>query len=243
MKTYFAIAALLCGCAPALAEPTHMGMPEGSKDVYLSALAYNGPSRIGSKEHRLRVLPLISAQWSNGVFINMNTVGVQLSDETNMEYGVMLTPSFTRTESKRRFTPEAGAFFKYQIAYGLGLSSSLMYGGTTDHRGLRLNLGAELSMPVAEHQSLGLNAGVRLANRSALQADYGVAPGLPRAAHEVRSGVMGTSISAQWRWQVSNKYSLRSSLEFDRLRGSAASSPRIEQADGVSVVTVLTYRF
>lgn len=237
-----------------MADPTRMLMPEGSKDVYLSAAAFYGPSAEGRTERRLLVLPLISAQWANGVFINMNVVGIHLSDTTNSDYGFMLTPTISSTttvtdsgrQSQRHFTPEAGAFYNYNVAYGLGLTSSLKYGGSSDRRGVRVNLGAELSMPVAEHHSVGLAAGVSLANRSSLQADYGVTlaqADANLAAHEVQGGLRDTGVSASWRWQVSNKYSLATSIGANRLHGSAASSPRIEQPGTISMATILTYRY
>lgn len=253
-KNILLCATILAGCPPAVARPTHMLMPEGSKDVYLSLAAAMVPSAEGSAQQRLVIVPLVSAQWANGVFVNMNVVGIHLSERSDMAYGLRAAPMFTRTStqtpdgrvSTRRFTPEVGAFFDYELAYGMGLKSSLMYGGSIDHRGLRMNLGAYLWMPVAEHHALGLEAGLALANRAALQANYGVTAeqadaGLP--AYRVSGGVRSSAVSASWRWQISNKYSLSTSVESTRLRGSAANSPRIEQAGGTSLATVLTYRY
>ncbi len=245
---------MLACCAPVLAQPTHMLMPEGSKDVYLSLAAAIVPSAEGSAQQRVLVLPMVSAQWANGVFVSMNVLGVHLSERSDMDYGFQLAPKLTRTstltehgrESRLRLTPEAGAFFKYQLAYGMGVKSDLMYGGSIDHRGLRMNLGAYLSLPVTPHHSLGLEADIMLANRSALQANYGVTaeqagPALP--LHQVSGGVRATSISANWRWEMSNKFALRTSIESYRLHGSAARSPRIEQPGTLGLVTVLTYRY
>lgn len=254
MKNTLLCAALLAGAAPALAQTTRMLMPEGSKDVYLSLAAAIVPSAEGSAQQRLLVLPMVSAQWANGVFVNMNVIGVHLSDRSNVDYGFLLAPSLTRSSSTTadgrvstlRLTPEAGAFVDYQVAYGMGLKSNLMYGGSIDHRGLRLNLNAYLSMPVAEHHALGLEGGIMLANRSALQANYGVTAAEASATlpvHEVGSGIRASTISATWEWEISNKFSLRSSIEAYRLRGSAARSPRIAQPGTLGMITVLTYRY
>lgn len=245
---------LLALCAPCAAQSTHMNMPEGSKDVYLSLAMGNTWEAEGASGRRTFALPLISAQFANGVFIDMNTVGMHLSESPVMPWGVQFSPTTSRVttrsatgfESKRRFTPEVGGYLNYQVAHELFLSSGLMYGGSSDRRGLRLRFGASSWMPVAEHHSVGIDLQVRLANRSALQADFAVTdlqagPGLPLYA--VSGGVRDSGISAGWYWQLANKYSLRTMLRYDRLHGSAAASPRIERAAGVTALTVLTYRY
>ncbi len=246
--------AVLALNAPCAAQTTHMNMPEGSKDVYLSLAMGNTWESEGASERRTFAVPLISAQFANGVFIDMNTIGMHLSDSPVMPWGVQFSPTTSRVttrtaagfESKRRFTPEVGAYLNYQVAHELFLSSGLMYGGSSDHRGLRLRFGASSWMPVAEHHSLGIDLQVRLANRSALQADFAVTdvqagPGI--ALYEVRSGVRDSGISAGWHWQMANKYSLRTMLRYERLHGSAAASPRIERTAGVTALSVLTYRY
>ena len=249
----FPVLALLALCAPCTAQ-THMNMPEGSKDVYLSLAMGNAPASDGASGRRSFLVPLVSAQFANGVFINMNSVGMHLSESPGMPWGVQFSPTVSRAttrsaagfESKRRFTPEVGAFLNYQLSHELFLSSGLMYGGSFDRRGLRLRLGASSWMPVAEHHSLGIDMQVRLANRSALQADFAVTeaqagPNLP--LYQVSSGMRDSAIGAGWQWQIANKYSLRTMLQYERLHGSAAASPRIERAAGVTALTVLTYRY
>lgn len=240
--------------SPCVAQTTHMMMPEGSKDIYLSlAMAYT-PQSEGSARNRTYVAPLLSAQFSNGVFIDMNTVGMHLSRNPQWVYGVQLTPTRSRIrvqgpngwQTRSKFTPEAGGFLSYQLAHGMHLNSRLMYGGSSDHRGLRLFLGASFAMPVAEHHLVGVEAGATLANRSALQADFAVLPdqhGAGLGPYDAAGGLRDTRTSAYWRLQLSAKYSFRAILRWDRLHGSAAASPRIERADGVTAITALTYQF
>ncbi|MES2015044.1 MAG: MipA/OmpV family protein [Pseudomonadota bacterium] len=246
MKPILAMCAMLAIYTPALAESTRMLMPEGSKDVQLSLLGYFGPAAEGSSSKRLRILPMISAQWANGVFVRMNVIGMQLSDSGNMTYGVLLAPTMTYTSTRSRFTPEAGAYLSYHVAYGVELTSALMYGGSIDHRGLSLDLGVHLSMPVAEHHTMGLAAGAKLANRAALEANYGVTPDQASASmpvHAVDGGLRDTAFSANWRWEISTRYSLATTLAAHRLHGSAASSPRMEQPGGIGLATILTYHY
>ena len=231
-----------------------MHMPEGSKDIHLSLAMGSVPASDGSRERDLFLVPLISAQFANGAFIDMNTVGIHLSRDPSMNYGLMASPSMTRVrtrtaqgwDSERKFTPEVGAFFSYGIAHGLSVRSSLMYGGAADRRGLAFNAGASASMPVAEHHTLGIDLDVRMANRSALQARFGVTeeqamPDLP--AYQVRGGMREAAVSAGWHWHFSNKYTFLTRLQYSRLLGSAAASPRVEQAGGMHAYGVLTYRY
>jgi outer membrane protein len=249
-----ALVLLLALSAPALAQSTHMDMPEGSKEIKIALAAVHGPSSEGSALRETFVAPLFSVQWANGYFINMNQVGVHLSRQPNLEYGVIAVPGFARAtslpgsgaQSKRKFTPELGGFMNYRVAHGLSVNSNLLYGGSSDHRGLRLRLGGQAWLPLAEHHSVGVQAAALLANRSSLQADFAVLPeqaGPALREHAVSGGLRSTSLGGQWSWQVSHKYTLNSSLEWRRLHGSAAASPRVAQADGMALTTILIYGF
>lgn len=246
------IAAMLAALAtaPCLAQ-THMMMPEGSREVTIALGVANGPETEGGSRRETFVAPLLSAHFANGVFIDMNTVGIHLSRNPEWRYGLQLTPSISSSqvltdqgpESRRRLTPEVGGFVRYHLAHGVGLYSSLMYGGSMDHRGVRLRLGANLGMPVAEHHHLGLDAVATLANQSSLHADFSVQPEPGVAGYDAEGGLRDTSVTASWVWQLSTKYALHTMLRWNRLHGSAARSPRIEQAGGTVALTVLSYTF
>ena len=236
------------------AQSTYMLMPEGSRDIHLSLALVTAPDFEGSVRRRTFVAPLLSAEFANGVFINMNTVGIHLSDNPQFDYGVQLAPTRSRVrvhgangwESKSKFTPELGAFLHYKLMQGVQLHARLTYGGSTDHRGLRLYGGASFAMPVAEHHALGMDLGATLANRSALQADFAVLEGHADAAlplHDAQGGMGDSHVTAFWVWQLSTKYTLRTMLRWNRLHGSAAASPRTERAGGTTALTALTYQF
>jgi outer membrane protein len=235
-----ALAAALALCAPAMAQSPRTHMPEGSKEIRVALAAFNGPRSQGSAQRQTLVLPLISVQWSNGLFINMNQFGMRLSEDPTIDYGVVAVPAFSRVgaDAERRLTPEVGGYCNYLVAHGMSLSSGLMYGGSSDHRGLRLRLGAQFWMPVAEHHSLGLVSSLALANRSALQANYAVAQ-----KYEVGGGLHSSAIGGHWRWDLNHKYTLASSLQWRRLHGSAAASPRVEKANAVVAAVALHYGF
>ena len=245
------LAALLS--ATAMAQ-THMHMPEGSKEVRVGLAAVSAPRSEGSALRESFVMPLISAQWSNGVFIDMNQIGIRLSREASLDFGLMAIPRFSRATGlpgdeqpdRRRFTPEMGGFARYMVAHGVTLTSQLLYGGSYDRRGLRLSAGAQFWMPVAEHHSVGVEAHMSLANRSSLQANFAVAPGQESAGfpvHEVSGGLRDSGIGLRWSWEISPKYTLLSRIDWRRLHGSAAASPRVYQPGAMIAGAALVYGF
>lgn len=245
---------MLASCSQVMAQSTHMNMPEGSKEVHVALLAVNAPSSVGSARRDTYIVPLFDVQWSNGVFVRMNQLGVHLSDQPNLKYGLTMVPGFSRPTSlpdqrerpKRKFTPQVGGFLNYSLAHGIGLTSGLLYGGGSDRRGLHMHMGAQFSMPVAEHHSVGVTTALVLADRSALQANFAVSPQQAHgalAAHEVSGGLHSTAITGRWRWALNHKYTLATWVEFERLHGSAAASPRVQQAHGVTAGTMLSYGF
>lgn len=248
------VVAMLASCTSALAQSSITHMPEGSKEIKIALAAVNGPRSEGSAQRSTFIAPLFSVQWSNGVFVDMNEIGMRLSDHPSLKYGVVAVPTFSRATTlpgegepaKRRFTPEVGGYLNYQLAHGINLTSGLLYGGSIDHRGLRLRFGAQFWTPVAEHHFVGVMGSLVLANRSALQANYAVSPEQARAglpAHAVGSGLHRTSIGAQWRWDLNHKYTLASALDWGRLHGSAAASPRVQQAGGLTMSSMIIYGF
>lgn len=250
----FALAAMLAGSTAAMAQSGTTHMPEGSKEVTLALALANGPRAPGSAQRETFIEPLFSVQWANGFFVEMNEFGVRLSDQPSLDYGLVAVPTFSRAttlpveggRAERRFTPEVGGYLNYRLAHGMRLTSGLLYGGSIDHRGLRLRLGAQFWMPVAEHHAVGVLGSLVLANRSALQAHYAVTPAQASTAlpaHDVGSAVHSTSIAAHWRWDLNQKYTLASALDWRRLHGSAAASPRVQQAGGMTMSTMIIYGF
>ena len=235
-----ALVAALALCTPALAQSSRTHMPEGSKEIKLALVAVNAPRAEGSAQRETFIVPSFSVQWSNGFFVQMNEFGMRLSDDPSVDYGVLAVPGFSRANAnaERRFTPEFGGFFNYQLAHGVGLTSALLYGGSSDHRGVRARLGAHFWMPVAEHHSVGLVSTLVLANRSALQTDYAVAH-----SYAVSGGLHSSAIGGHWRWDLNHKYTLASSLQWRRLHGSAAASPRVERANAMVAAVALHYGF
>lgn len=235
----------LITCVPVLAQSTHMLMPEGSKDIFVSLAAVSTPVTEGSRAREINVVPLISAQWANGVFVNMNTVGMHLSERSDMEYGPLFTPMTSRVggntgtdrQSKSRFTPEIGGFINYRIAHGMGISTRLMYGGSSDHRGLRWNAGAYLWTPLSAHHSVGIQSSFTLANSSSLQADFST------REYQAKGGMRDADVSLRWRWELNHTTTLNTWIEEQRFLGGAGRSPRLERKSGTTAAAMVTWQF
>lgn len=240
-----ALMVLMLAAAPAVAQSDPSLMPEGSREVYLSVAAIWQQHPQGRDQDQINLVPLVSARWANGVFIDMNVIGMDLSEHNGLRYGPLLAPGLARTSAlsdqsgaaRRQLTLEAGGFVKWQVSRSLNMGATLMGGGGIERRAVTLSLGASLWRQVAAHHSVGVELDTRLANSAALQDDFGSADYVPAG------GARDASLSLRWRWEVSRKVRLSTSIAERRYLGGAAASPRIEHANGASLLTILSYRY
>lgn len=90
MKTLLALSlAGACG-AVAAQTPANNPMPDGSRDMYVGVAASYAPVYLGGIERRVRALPLVQMQWSNGVFVSGLSAGMHLSRQPTVEFGPLL---------------------------------------------------------------------------------------------------------------------------------------------------------
>lgn len=236
---------LMLAAGPAAAQSDPRFMPEGSRDVYLSLAAIWQQHPQGRDLDQINLVPLVSAQWSNGVFIDMNVIGIELSDQTGLRYGPLLSPTLAQSGAlsdqgsagRRHLALEAGGYLKWQVSRGLGVGATLMGGGGSDRHGVTLSLAASLWRQTAPHHRVGVELSTRLANRSALRDDFG------GATYDPDGGVRDAALSLKWRWQVNRKLGLTTSIAQLRYLGAAAASPRIAHAGSTSVLAMFTYRY
>lgn len=234
---------LLLACAtPAVFGQTAAMMPEGSHDTYVGALATIGPRTQGSSKQQLLVLPNFSVNWSNGVFVQGLSAGIDLSSDPTLHYGPTLgigrrAPRADAPGSNGTWGLDPGAFINYSLAHNIQLSSSLNYGDGNDGRGLQLNLGASYSMPLAAHHTLLLFTGVNVADHAYMKSYFST------RNYDAAAGVKNAYLGATWNVQLSNKYRLFTSVNLTRLADKAALSPIIEDRNGVRVSTGLSYHF
>lgn len=90
MKTLLALLfAGVCGAVCAQ-TPAINPMPDGSRDLYMGVGAISAPLYLGARERRVRALPLMQLEWSNGVFVSGLMAGMHLSRQPTVEYGPLL---------------------------------------------------------------------------------------------------------------------------------------------------------
>lgn len=244
------LAAAVAG--PALAQSDTTFMPEGSKDIYLSATAALVQRAEGSSRMRLVVLPSASVQWSNGVFLAPGSLGMQLSGDGNLQYGPLLSYGVKNQRSddaaqNTRLDLQAGAFVNYQLLYNLGLHSRLLYGGSDDNRGVLLNAGATFSTPISQHQSMSLSLGANVADQAYMQSYFGVTAQQARLGHrplyQAGGGLKNVYLSGGWNVELTHKYSVSSGVYLNWLGETAAASPLTDTRRGYSFYTTLSYHY
>ena len=103
MKTLF-VPALLVSLVSAQAQaqtPAAHPMPDGSRDMDLGLGVLSQPRYQGADEQRTRALPLLQAQWSNGLFISGMSAGWHVSPSATVEAGPLLALEPGRDSSGR----------------------------------------------------------------------------------------------------------------------------------------------
>ncbi|WP_332879610.1 MipA/OmpV family protein [Massilia sp. S19_KUP03_FR1] len=251
MKRPCLILATAIAC-PAWAQSDTTFMPEGSHDITLIAVAGLAPRSEGSGTLRPFVLPGASVQWSNGVFLDVGTLGMQLSSTGNLRYGPKLGYGIKDERSddpqrKMRLDLQAGGFASYQLLHNLNLHSDLMYGGSDDYRGVQLNVGATLSGRLTSHQAVALSVGANFVDQAYMQSYFGVtaqqaAQGHRRAYH-ASGGLKNISTTGTWHIELNQKYSLATGVNVSWLGDTPAASPLTRNNQGYSLFTLLSYHY
>ena len=251
MKTTCLILMAATAC-PALAQSDTTFMPEGSKDIYLSATAALVQRAEGSSAMRLIVLPSASVQWSNGVFLEPGALGMQLSADGNLKYGPLLDYGIKNQRSddpvqKTRLDLQAGAFANYQLLYNLRVHSRLLYGGSDDNRGLQLNVGSTFSTPLTQHQSVSLTVGANIVDQAYMQSYFGVTAQQSRLGHrpqyQAGGGLKNVYLAGGWSVELTHKYSLNSGINVNWLGNTPAASPLTNASRGYGFYTTLNYHY
>jgi MipA family protein len=93
------ILVLAGACSSALAQtPAPNLMPDGSRDMFVGLGASSAPTYEGADERRIRALPILQIQWSNGVFVAGQSVGMHLSSQPALEFGPLASLAPPRTD-------------------------------------------------------------------------------------------------------------------------------------------------
>jgi len=250
LKKYLSIL-LLGACTSVYGQPVTTQMPEGTTDVDVSMVAAVVPRAEGRSASRFVLLPTISAQWSNGVFVAPGEVGMRMSSNPRWNFGPLVTygvkPQRADSHGMRNdWGLEAGGFVSYRLAHNLMLSSRALYGGGNDDHGMRLTASANYGIDLSAHQLLGFDVGFTAANARYMDSYFGVAPipGSPyRFTYHPSGGLKNLFAGVRWNVELSTKYSVTTGLQESYLVKAAANSPLVVSPHSVSLFTQLTYHF
>ncbi|WP_292044289.1 MipA/OmpV family protein [Massilia sp. UBA6681] len=99
MNKLFALVLAVSGGAASAQTPTTNPMPDGSRDMYAGLGVVSAPRYEGADSRKVRALPVLQVQWSNGMFISGMSAGMHLSASPVVEYGPLLAIHPRRTES------------------------------------------------------------------------------------------------------------------------------------------------
>jgi outer membrane scaffolding protein for murein synthesis (MipA/OmpV family) len=252
-KTQLLCLALLAGFGTsALAQSNHLFMPPDSKDIYFGGLVVNYACAQGGTQRCGAVLPVVLGQWSNGIFASINTVGLQMSDDPTMDFGPIVTLQTGQRRNddasdRSNLSVEPGGYYSFMLAYNIYLNANILYGGGDDHNGVEVNMSADYGMRLASHHAFTISPGMTWSNGTYLQSTFGINQqqalndGLP--VYHTTAGIKNIYLTGNWYWEINNKFTLNTGLNFSRLMGSAAASPLVEQRNDNTIYTALSYHY
>lgn len=230
--------ALLAGaCAPCLAQSPTTLMPEGSREVSIGAIFGSLPAREGSRERKRVLSPYLHIRWSNGIFVENLSAGMQLSRTSNLRYGplVALGGDAAREPGERSGRKlMVGGFAGYQLLHNLRVDATALHGGARGGGGNQLRLTARSWMQLAPHHGGSLELGVNMGDRRYMHSHFG---------GTASAGVKDAFVGANWHWQAGRKYELHTSVKFRQLSGNAGASRFVETRGGAQLLTAFVYGF
>ncbi len=256
MKKLFLI--LSCCASSAFAQSVGSDlMPDGSKDMYVGLRISTTPHYAKLSDEWTSLTPLLKIEWSSGLFMYGNELGMKLSSTPGIEYGPLLGYQNGRAPADDwrlrgsetiagTFNP--GAFINIDLGAQLHLTSSLYYLHSVN--GLQLFTGLQKTFAeIAPHHSVTLSAGLMLANRATMQQQYGInhaaaaAAGVERDNYAPGGGLVNASVGANWNWALSSSWMVNSGVALRRLGRDAADSPIVGRRNLITYSTGLGYRF
>lgn len=119
-------------------------------------------------------MPNVQMQWSNGVFLRNNNLGLHLSKSNDIEYGPLLAYQRGCSASAARKLAgygdvdgsfQAGGFFNIYPRANLRLSSKLLLGTGAGRNTGYFNVESRSYFKVASHHGIALSGGFTLSKR------------------------------------------------------------------------------
>lgn len=224
-------------CAPCPAQSPEMLMPEGSRETSIGILFGSLPANEGSRKRNQGIIPLLRIRWSNGVFVNNLSAGMQLSRTPHLRYGPLVAVDGDKARepgerNERKLL--VGAFAGYSLLHNLRVDALALHNGARGGGGNTLQLTARTWMSLAPHHSGSLEAGVDLADGRYMHSHFG---------DTASAGVKNTFAGASWNWQASRKFELHTGVKFSQLSGNAGTGRFVATRGGAQLLTALSYGF
>ncbi|XVJ69720.1 MAG: MipA/OmpV family protein [Rhizobacter sp.] len=227
----------------------------GSSEILLGLGVAHQARYLGSDEQHSRVLPMVSARWSNGWFAGTRGLGYQFKPSDALTWGLRATFDLGRDSSDAAALqgmddiparPEVGGFVSYRFLPALTLTSSLRAGSGKDRDGVLVGMGLRSAIPITSSWRLTGSLTATAANRSSMQSLFGVsadesartgykayAPGAGLRDVNYQFGVM-TSLSTQTMFTIG--------LNSRSLLGDGRDSPLTRQKTSTGAFFLLMFK-
>ncbi|WP_374356831.1 MipA/OmpV family protein [Chitinimonas sp.] len=142
-------------------------------------------------------------------------------------------------------SPMIGLFAGGDVG-GIGASFSIAK-ATSHHKGLTMQLGASLPIPLREDLTLTPSASINWADSKYMGAYFGVsrqqAARSAYRAFEAKAGVKSVDLGLALAWQLDKHWSINPAVTVSRLQGDAAASPITERRTQTSISAAVAYTF
>ncbi len=212
-------------------------MPEGSRDTSVGVMFGSLPASEGSRKRNRVLFPFLRVHWSNGVFVNNFSAGMQLSRTPGLRYGPLVELGGHEAREpgesdERRLL--VGGFAQYSLLHNLRLDALVLHNGARGGGGNTLQLAARMWMSLAPHHGGALELGIDLADGRYMHSHFGAS---------ASAGLKTTFVEASWNWQVSRKFDLHTGVKFSQLSGHAGTGRFVATRGGAQLLTALSYGF
>jgi outer membrane scaffolding protein for murein synthesis (MipA/OmpV family) len=224
-------------CAPCFAQSPTTLMPEGSRDASIGAMFGSRPASEGSRERTRVLFPLLRVRWSNGVFVENFSAGMQLSRDSHVRYGPLLMLGGDEARepgerNERRLL--VGGFARYSLLHNLRVDAIALHGGARGGGGNQLQLAARTWTQLAPYHNGSFEVGVDVADGRYMHSHFG---------DTASAGVKGVFVGASWHWRVNRKYELHTGFRFSELSDNVGASRFVETRGGTQLLSGLVYGF
>lgn len=233
-------------------------------EVTVSLGGKTAPRYLGSKDQTVSLLPNVSVK--RGIFYAnaLRGAGVQYLSQDGLYTSLGLGYDLGRTEENDSFLRDGSDKLKGMGKIKPSATINMMAAkkvlpnltliGETDfaiagqkNRGHDFRIGTEST--VFQDDKNEVNAGVNayLGDKDFTNTYFGVnaqqSANSAHAQHQTKSGVYAYSLKGDWTYKINQRWSVYTLAEITQLSGKAKSSPIVERSTGVTVTSLVNYKF